>query len=98
MSPEELAPRELNRWRQKKKEELLQATVLDQDAAAQFSTAAAMKRLETIREQRLTVERVDAPSVPLSTQVADHPVTDIASGVETVISLKRRSVHALSEV
>ncbi len=53
MSPKELASQELVAWRQKKKEELLQATVLDEDAAAQFSTAAALKQLEAKREERI---------------------------------------------
>ncbi|KAK9828602.1 hypothetical protein WJX72_000989 [[Myrmecia] bisecta] len=42
MSANELASRELSQWRQKKAEESLQASVLDEEAAAKFSTAAAM--------------------------------------------------------
>lgn len=53
MTPRELASQELSQWRQRKKEELLQATVLDQDAAAKFSTAAALK---TIRGREDHVE------------------------------------------
>lgn len=63
MSPKDLAPQELNQWRQKKKEEFLEATVLDEGAAAKFSTAAALKQSEVLRQQRLKAELSEAAPI-----------------------------------
>lgn len=63
MTPQELASQELNQWRQRKSEELLKATVLDEEAAAKFSTAAALKQLDSRREKRLKEETHDSGSV-----------------------------------
>eukprot|EP00210_Caulerpa_lentillifera_P008677 g8276.t1 len=63
MTPQELASQELSQWRQKKAEELLKATVLDEEAAAKFSTAAALKQLDSRREKRLKEETHDPGSL-----------------------------------
>ncbi|GMH40255.1 hypothetical protein BSKO_08159 [Bryopsis sp. KO-2023] len=64
MTAQELASSEEKKWREKKAEEFLKQSVLDTETAAAFSTAAALKKLKELRNER------DVDPIPVA--ATDH--------------------------
>jgi hypothetical protein len=76
MSDQELASRELSEWRQTKAAELSSKAVLSEEAAARFSTAAALAFRDSQHAQRA---REHVPILPATLAPPPAPLSDAAA-------------------